>query len=269
MTIQIRDAALPSGVRLPYAENGDPDGLPVLMLPGWSDSWRSFEGVMPHLPTSIRALALTLPGHGDATGPERHDVRDMSEDVVAFLVLLGIETAVIAGHSMGTIVAQRVAIDHPGRVAGLVLLGARPTFAAPNMEELYAAVEALSDPVDEGFIREFQESTVLHPVAPGLIDTAVAESAKLTARTWHGTLAGVLKADFSGDLPLIGAPTLIVAGERDDISPPADARRLRALIPGARLVVHRDAGHAMHWEDPRFENPGDYLFAAEAAAVAA
>jgi non-heme chloroperoxidase len=268
MTIQIRDAALPDGVRLPYAEHGDPSGLPVLMLHGWSDSWRSFEGVLPHLPASIRALALTLPGHGDATGPDRHTVADMSEDVVAFLDVLGIESVLIAGHSMGTIVAQRVAIDHPDRVAGLVLLGARPTFAAPDMEELYAAVAALTDPVDVAFIREFQESTVVRPVAPGLIDMSVAESRKLTARTWHGTLAGVLRHDLSGDLPLIGAPTLIVAGEHDDIAPPARAEELRALIPGARLVVHAGAGHAMHWEDPERVAAEVALLAADTAAVA-
>src|SRR5215210_627449 len=116
MSIRIRVAELPGGVHLPYAEHGDPSGLPVLMLHGWSDSWRSFEGVLPRLPDSIRALALTLPGHGDATGPDRHTARDMAEDVVAFLDALGIESALITGHSMGTIVAPRAAVDHPDRV---------------------------------------------------------------------------------------------------------------------------------------------------------
>jgi pimeloyl-ACP methyl ester carboxylesterase len=52
MSIRTRAAELPGGIRLPYAEHGDPAGVPVPMLHGWSDSWRSFEGVLPHLPTS-------------------------------------------------------------------------------------------------------------------------------------------------------------------------------------------------------------------------
>src|SRR5215213_7642351 len=111
MSIRIRVAELPGGVHLPYAEHGDPSGTPVLMLHGWSDSWRSFEGVLPHLPASIRALALTVRGHAGATAPDRHTIADLSGDVVAFLDSLGIGAAVIAGHSMGTIVAERVAID--------------------------------------------------------------------------------------------------------------------------------------------------------------
>jgi non-heme chloroperoxidase len=239
-----------TGVRLPYVDHGDRSGTPVVMLHGWSDSWRSFEGVLPQLPSSIRALAVTLRGHGDAPRPEGYALADVGGDVVALLDDLGIESAVILGHSMGTIVAERIAIDHPDRVAGLVLMGARPTFAVPDMGELYEAVATLSDPVDPGFIREFQESTVVRPVAPGLIDTAVAESRKLPARVWQRLMDETMRVDFSAELGSIAAPTLIVAGERDDIAPPADAEALRSTIPGARLVVYEDAGHAMHWEDP-------------------
>ncbi len=60
-------AVLPTGVTLPYAVSGDPAGIPVLMLHGLSDSWRSFEGVLPYLPPGIRAYALSQRGHGDAT----------------------------------------------------------------------------------------------------------------------------------------------------------------------------------------------------------
>jgi pimeloyl-ACP methyl ester carboxylesterase len=248
MSTAIRSAELPLGVTLPYAEHGEPSGTPVVMLHGWSDSWRSFEGVLPYLPPSIRALSLTQRGHGDAARPESYAVSDLSGDVVAFLDALELDSVVIAGHSMGTTVAERVAIDHPDRVAGLVLIGAQPTFA--GLHELFAAVAQLTDPVDVDFIREFQESTVARPVAPGLLEMAIAESAKLPARVWHRSMDGTLRADFSDELASVGAPTLIIAGERDDIAPPDAAEELRSLIPGARLVVHADAGHAIHWEDP-------------------
>jgi non-heme chloroperoxidase len=258
-----------TGVRLPYVDHGDRSGTPVVMLHGWSDSWRSFEGVLPHLPSSIRALAVTLRGQGDAPRPEGYALADVGGDVVALLDDLGIESAVILGHSMGTIVAERIAIDQPDRVAGLVLMGARPTFAVPDMGELYEAVATLSDPVDPGFIREFQESTVVRPVAPGLIDTAVAESRKLPARVWRRLMDETTRVDFSAELGSIAAPTLIVAGERDDIAPLADAEALRSTIPGARLVVYEDAGHAMHWEEPARVAADLASFARDLAAITA
>jgi non-heme chloroperoxidase len=269
MPTRSRAADLPGGVRLPYAEHGDPLGPPVLMLHGWSDSWRSFEGVLEHMPADVRALALTLRGHAGTTGPDRHALEDLSADVVAFLDLLGIDAAVIAGHSMGTIVAQRVAIDDPGRVAGLVLMGGQPTFAVPHLDDLYAAVAGLTDPVDVGFIREFQESTVVRPVAPGLINMAVAESLFLTAATWRRLMDGVLRVDQSADLESIAAPTLVIAGEDDDVAPLAHAWQLAAAIPHSRLSIHDDAGHAMHWEDPRRVAAEIAAFTREQAAVAA
>ncbi len=57
---------LPSGIRLPYVAQGDPTGIPMLLLHGVTDSWRSFECVFPYLPRSIRAIAPTQRGHGDA-----------------------------------------------------------------------------------------------------------------------------------------------------------------------------------------------------------
>ena len=57
-------------VRLPYVEQGDPDGTPVLLLHGITDSQRSWEPVLPLLPESIRAIAVTMRGHGDAERPE-------------------------------------------------------------------------------------------------------------------------------------------------------------------------------------------------------
>ncbi len=52
----IKSVELPNGIRLPYAESGDPAGTPVLLLHGYTDSWRSFEPVLPHLPGSLRAI---------------------------------------------------------------------------------------------------------------------------------------------------------------------------------------------------------------------
>ena len=68
--LAIKSVELPGRARLAYAEQGDPLGIPVLLLHGATDSWRSFERVLPHLPDSIRAIAVTQRGHGESSRPE-------------------------------------------------------------------------------------------------------------------------------------------------------------------------------------------------------
>src|SRR5439155_713278 len=87
--------------------------------------------VFEHLPASVRAYAVTQRGHGDAPRPDGgYDVEQLARDVVAFIDDAGIERAVVAGHSMGSVVATRLALDAPARVAALVLMGARPRSGA-------------------------------------------------------------------------------------------------------------------------------------------
>ena len=69
MVCKVEFVELPTGVTLQYVEQGDPTGVPVLLLHGVSDSWHSYEQVFPHLPEDIRAFALTLRGHGDSSRP--------------------------------------------------------------------------------------------------------------------------------------------------------------------------------------------------------
>ena len=99
---RIKSVELSSGVKLPYAEQGDQSGIPLLLLHGYADSWRSFELVLPFLPDSVHAIALTQRGHGDASRPlEGYRPRDHAADVARFMDALGLEAAVISGGSSG------------------------------------------------------------------------------------------------------------------------------------------------------------------------
>src|SRR5262245_34306802 len=114
MTPAIRSIALPGRVTLQYAEQGNPSGVPVLLLHGVTDSWHSFEPVLPHLPEWMHAFALTQRGHGDSERPAAgYGTRDFAEDVSAFAEALGLGPALVVGHSMGSTNGQRFAIDHP------------------------------------------------------------------------------------------------------------------------------------------------------------
>jgi pimeloyl-ACP methyl ester carboxylesterase len=260
----VKSVDLPGRVRLPYVEHGDPAGLPMILLHGVTDSWRSFEGVLPHLPPSIRAFALTQRGHGDAERPATgYRTRDFAEDVVAFADALGLGPAVVVGHSMGSTNAQRLAIDHPRRVRGLVLAASFASYRNnPVAVEVCESMSRLTDPIDPAFVREFQESTLAQPVPPALLETAVRESLKVPARVWRAAFEGFLEDDVMGQSGRIAAPALILWGARDALCRRVDEDALLAAIPGSRLTVYETAGHALHWEEPA-------RFAADLAAFAA
>lgn len=153
---------LPGRVVLEAAFQGDPAGCPLVFLHGVTDSWRSFEPVLPYLPVSIRTISLSQRGHGDSSRPaDGYDPSDFAADVAAALDQLGIQRAVIAGHSMGSHVAQRFAVDHPDRTAGLVLAGAFHRFAINSVINEYwdTVVSTLADPIARSVAVEFQAST--------------------------------------------------------------------------------------------------------------
>jgi len=253
MTPAIKSVKLPNGVNLPYVEQGDASGVPMLLLHGITDSWRSFERVLPHLPESIHAFAISQRGHGDVDRPAAgYRPHDFAADLFAFMDALELGPAVIAGHSMGSSVAQRFAIDHPGRTLGLVLVGALTTWRNhPDFVALWnSVISTLTDPIDPDFVREFQESTLAGSVPPTFLEAVVEESLKLPARVWRASLLeGLLEADFSEELRKIKAPTLIVWGDQDSLTQ-SGQEALMAAIAGSQLVVYPGVGHGLHWEKP-------------------
>jgi pimeloyl-ACP methyl ester carboxylesterase len=255
----VKSIALPTGITLPYAEQGLASGVPVVFLHGVTDSWRSFEPVLERLPPTVRALAVTQRGHGGSSKPAAgYGYRDLSEDVRRFMDALRLPEAVIVGHSMGSMVAQRFAADHPERVAGLVLMGAfRTIHGNAVIQEFWdAALATLEDPIDPAFVREFQVSTLARPVPPELLEIVVEESLLVPARVWRAAFRAFLDTpDFSPELARVTAPALLAWGDRDSYAGSADQEALRVAVPGARLLVYRGGGHAFHWEDPgRFAN---------------
>jgi non-heme chloroperoxidase len=253
MESNVKTVQLHNQVKLPYVEQGDSSGFPLILLHGYADSWRSFELVLPNLPKSIRAFALTQRGHGDASRPTAgYRLHDFVADLVAFMDALYLKAAVIAGGSSGGFIARRFAIDHPQRTLGLVLIGSPLTMRdKPGVLELWdSTISKLTDPIDLGFVREFVESTFAQPVPQDFIETLVQESLKVPARVWKATLEGLLEDDSAEVLDKIKAPTLIVWGDQDTIVPLSDQETFVKTIADSRLVVYHGAGHALYCEEP-------------------
>jgi pimeloyl-ACP methyl ester carboxylesterase len=251
--MEVSSVELPDRATLQYVEQGRRDGLPVLLLHGITDSWRSFEPLLPHLPDWMHAFAVTQRGHGDSSRPASgYRMGDFADDVGSFMDAMGIESAVLVGHSMGTAVAQRFAIDRPGRVRGLVLMGAFANLRgnAPVQELWDTTIATLADPVDRAFVLDFQRSTVAQDIAPDFLAAVVDESLKVPARVWRDAFAGVLEADLTPSLGRIAAPTLLLWGDTDVMADAAQQVRLGEGIAGAELRVYSGGGHAVHWETP-------------------
>lgn len=244
---------LATGVELAYVEQGDPAGVPVIFLHGITDSWHSFEPVLPHLPHAIHAFALTQRGHGESERPASgYRPQDFAADVAAFMDALQLERAIIAGHSMGSIVAQRFGLDYPERILGLVLMGSFASFKdKPGLVEFVeVGISQLEDPIDPAFAREFQESTLAQPIPAEFLETVVQESLKVPARVWKAAFQSLLEGEFPDELSKIKAPTLIVWGDQDAYCPLSDQETLRTAIVGSRLLIYSGVGHAVHWEEP-------------------
>ena len=246
-------ASLPTGVRLRYAEQGDSSGRPLIFLHGYTDSSFSFSRVLPLLDPQYRAFALDQRGHGDSERPRRgYHLRDFAEDVVAFMDELGLGRATLVGHCMGSLVAQRVALNEPGRVEGLVLVSSMTSARhIEGADELQQGVEALGETVPAEFAREFQAGTVYRPLPEEFMDGVVAESLKVPVRVWRAALAGLLSDEHATRLGHIRTPTLLIWGDRDALLSRAEQDALAAALNcDAPLVVYPETGHSPHWEQP-------------------
>jgi pimeloyl-ACP methyl ester carboxylesterase len=245
-----RLAVLRDGLELPFVAQGDPNGVPVVLLHGWVDSRRCFDQLMTALPEPIRAFAFDQRGHGDAPKPaEGYGLSDFAGDVGAFMDSVGLEAAVLAGASSGGYVAQRFAVDNPDRTLGLALLGSPRSLRGPRPP--FADVLAtLRDPIDAVFARGLSESMVARDVPGAVMATLCEENLKVPARVWRDAFEGLLAAQPPLDTGVISAPTLVIWGARDSLLPRADQEAMAAQIPGARLMIYPDVGHLPVIEAP-------------------
>lgn len=249
----LRIAALAHGITLEYETQGDPQGAVLVLLHGAGDSWHSFERVLPRLPRSYRVIVPTLRGHGGSDHPVAgYGRQDFARDVIALLDQLGVRHATLVGHSLGSFVAQDVALADGDRIDRLVLVGAAS--GPPSDPEIRNAIardfSAVPDPTPYAFARDFQLGTVYAPAEPAFLETMVGEAAKVESRTWHALGRTLTDADSRHDPSALRIPTLIVWGDHDSIFRRADQDELQSRIRGSRLLVYPQTGHAVHWEQP-------------------
>jgi len=249
--------AVGSGARIAWRSEGPLEagapGDPVLMIMGLGASSRLWYRLLPSIRQRHRAILMDNRGTGDSSRVRsRLTMRDMAEDARAVLDDAEVDSAHVVGASMGGMIAQHVALDHPDRVDSLVLActtpGGRrgappwrllaasalrpvlgPTRTFPLVAPLLYARSTLTerpDRVREDLERRIEDNT--------------------PARTVYAQMGAIAGHDTRARLgELAGTPTLVLHGLEDNLVPPEHGRTLAELIPGARRVLIPSCGHLL------------------------
>jgi pimeloyl-ACP methyl ester carboxylesterase len=147
-------AVLRDGLELPYVEQGDPDGVPVVLLHAWLDSRRCFDQLLAMLPERIHAFAFDQRGHGDASKPaDGYGLRDFADDIRRVHGCRRAPRSRARRRIERGYVAQRFAVDDPDRTLGLALLGSPRSLRGPR-PPFADVVATLEDPINAAFVRE-------------------------------------------------------------------------------------------------------------------
>jgi pimeloyl-ACP methyl ester carboxylesterase len=201
-------------------------------------------------------LAVDLPGHGRSAGPALATVEDMAAWLLDLLDAAGIDRAVLAGHSMGSLIALEAAARAPGRVRALALVGSTwPMKVSDALLETARTNEAAA--ID---MVNLWSHAAIAPAAPGQPQGAwlAGTSRRLMQRLSQLNPDRLFHTDFvacntyangGAAAQAIACPTLFVQGRRDVMTPPRSAQALVAAIPHARVVA-LDCGHALMTERP-------------------
>lgn len=245
-----RTVVLGNGLRLAYIELGDPNGVPILLLHGFTDSARSWSLTAPYLAAGFRVVAPDLRGHGHSDKPKGcYTIPEMANDIRFLIEVLDLVPTHVVGHSLGGRLAQAIAERWPHLVQKIVLMS---TSAALRERRgwLWENIQTLRDPIDpeSAFIREWCSGAV--PVDENFLAHARRESAALPSRIWHSIYYEQLAYDPSPLLQDISAATLILRGEEDMIATEEHQAQMKGAIVGAEFISLPGQGHNIHWEAP-------------------
>ncbi len=206
--------------------------------------------VIHELAHRYRVVVFDQRWHGRGIVSEHLSLHDCADDVAAVVTELGVERAIVAGYSMGSIVAQRVWRQHPDVVGGLVLAATTDHFRTNGRERIFhagmeASMGALRAMSKSRTVRSAARSTATALDLPSVDIGAWALGQWRSTSPWAvGQAVATLGRHHSTPwLSRIDVPTAVVVPKRDHVIPAARQRRLAARIPGATLH-EADCGHA-------------------------
>lgn len=238
-------------VELFYEDIGT--GMPLLLFHGLTSNHAMFYREIDFFKKKYRVLALDARGHGRSERPESFTLDEHIADAVALINHLKLESLHIIGVSMGSYIAQGVAIALPDHVKKLVLVATKSSGDQSSMAELFERHEeafrglSLVGKLDKSseFMFHNQEK-----VSEWLRKTAE-QSDGLTGKEQAAASAALKDFDFRKELGKIQAETLVISGSYDGLNPPAKGKETAILIPDATYMEFKRSGHAPNVEQDR------------------
>lgn len=258
------------GARIHYRDQGNQDGLPLVLVHGAMASLHTWEPWVEILGDDYRLITLDLPAHGLTgavpAGSYGGDAFTMAIDAVADAA--GLDEFILGGNSMGGGATWGYALAHPERVRAMILVDSvapaesEGAFEQPEAngpvafsllrQDWFRAIARYLDPaplIKQGLLSAYNNSPV---VTPALVDRYY----QLIMR--EGTRAAILgRVDSMGetaptpaDLGVLTQPTLILWGEQDAVIPVSTATRLEAILPNTTTVIYPQLGHIPMEEAP-------------------
>jgi 3-oxoadipate enol-lactonase len=227
---------------LHYRVRGPVGALPVLFLNSLGTDLRMWEAVIDRLP-DLHCIGMDKRGHGlSATPAVGWTMQDLAEDALALMDHLGLARVMVAGCSIGGIIAQQMGVMSPDRVAGLFLSNTAPKVGtADSWAARVAAVQtqgiaAIAPQIlERWFAPAFRASPACLPWEVML--------RRADPAGYIGTCQVLAKVDLTADLGRITAPVLMLAGSADLSTPTDLVRATAARIAGARVVELEGSGH--------------------------
>jgi len=234
-------------------------GSALVLINGFAASGRMWPRQWSReLERQFRVITLDNRGSGFSRYAEApFSIADMADDVVAVLDEAEVPQACVFGISMGGMVAQEVALRHPDRVISLILAASRPpnpAFHPPSLRTRWLMVQPVGSSLGAYFDKLWSYSA-----APGFAEAHPEVIAEMTRQSLErpaprATLLNQSRAmaawGHADRLRAITAPTLIIHGTLDPLSPVENGRSLAAEIPGSRYVEWDDVGHLLPQEAP-------------------
>lgn len=237
-------------VRLFVADEGDKSPA-LLFIHFWGGSSRTWQQVTHLLRNEYRCIRFDQRGWGDSDKPQTgYHIRSLAADVLALVQALQLDDYILVGHSMGGKIAQAIAAQKPKGLRKLVLVApspALPTVLTAEMQhamtQAYASLEGINATIDHVF-----KAADLSPANRAQVISDMQKHCTGSRMGWPGI---ALQEDVSAGLESVEIPTLVIAGENDEVDPPA---RLEAevvsKIPAARMVVVQGVGHLAMLQAP-------------------
>jgi pimeloyl-ACP methyl ester carboxylesterase len=232
----------PDGAKIHYQLAGDPRRQPVVLLEGMGGDIPGWRRNIPHLASELLVIAYDHRGNGHSGAPdEPTTITTYADDCLGLLDELAIVRAHVYGQSFGGMVAQELALTHPGRIRSAIL-------ACTHAGSSHLVPSTGRAPKDRPWLQlyapAFAEAHPEHVEEDLRVGRAQPQHPRGQRRQWEAMQAW----DSYDRLPTIRVPTLILHGSEDRVIHVENARVLASRIPGAELAILEGAGHVYHSE---------------------